>query len=204
MRPDMLSPPAPRSLFLGLGANLGNREANLRGGLKLLQPLGLTVVRCSRLYESEPVGCSSPFPFLNLVVQVITSRRPREILHAVQRVEARLGRAPAPPNAPRPLDIDLLLDGNLVVDSSRLRVPHPRLHLRRFVLVPLAEIAPDVRHPVLGATARELLRRCSDRSRVVPWSGEALSTLLPSRGGMYDAGRPGGGAATTRRGRPKH
>ena len=197
-------PRAWRSLFLGLGSNLGNRAVHLEAGLKALQTEGFAIVQRSRVYETEPVGCLSPGPFLNQVVEVTTGLTPREVLRRLQRVEARRGRRPGPRNAPRPLDIDLLLDGATVVNDGILDLPHPRLHLRRFVLVPLVEIAPRALHPVLGATAAQLLERCSDRSEVWPWTGRRKRRLPLPGTAMYDSGRPEGGRFRSSRGRPNN
>jgi 2-amino-4-hydroxy-6-hydroxymethyldihydropteridine diphosphokinase len=152
---------------LGLGANLGRRAANLARARRLLERAGVEIVRASSVYETEPVDRPDQPWFLNQALEVRTGLGPEALLALAKSVETALKRAPAPPKGPRTIDVDILLAGDLVVDAPGLAVPHPRLHLRNFVLVPLAEIAPGLVHPVLGKTVRELAAASPDRSRVV-------------------------------------
>jgi 2-amino-4-hydroxy-6-hydroxymethyldihydropteridine diphosphokinase len=158
-----MQPPA----YLGLGSNLGDRAGTLDRALKVLEERGIDVTARSSLYETEPVGGPPQGWFLNRVVKVKTDRSPEALLESCLDVEKALGRVREVRNGPRILDVDLLLYGQEVRDTDVLTLPHPRLHERLFVLIPLVEIAPDVRHPRLGLTATEMLARCKDTSRVV-------------------------------------
>lgn len=122
--------------------------------------------RVSSLYETEPVGLRGQPWFLNLVVEAETELFPVQLLDRLQQIEIRLGRRRTVPQGPRTIDIDILLYGSFRIQSERLTVPHPRLEQRRFVLEPLAELAPDLRHPVSHLTIRELLAATPDRSAV--------------------------------------
>jgi 2-amino-4-hydroxy-6-hydroxymethyldihydropteridine diphosphokinase len=142
--------------FVGLGANLGNAEAVLRSAVDALGQLaGITLASCSRTYRSAPVDAGGP-DYLNAVAAIDTELSPADLLQALQRIEQAHGRERPYVNAPRTLDLDLLLYGDETVDSPGLRVPHPRLHERAFVLLPLAELAPALRIPGHGLV-RDLL-----------------------------------------------
>lgn len=154
------------AVFVALGSNLGDRAANLARGVSGLRERGLRITARSSVYETEPVGGPAQGPYLNAVVQAETGLGPEEVLATCLDVERGAGRVRSVANAPRTLDLDLLLFGDTVLEAEGLAVPHPRLHERRFVLVPLAEIAPAARHPVLGLTAREMERRCPDPAAV--------------------------------------
>jgi 2-amino-4-hydroxy-6-hydroxymethyldihydropteridine diphosphokinase len=156
--------------YLGLGSNLGNRLAFLRGGRdSLVQRFDITLNRASGVYETEAVGgpADNP-PFLNAVLEVATSLSPRELMAACLAVEDEFGRTRSAEWAPRTLDIDLLLYGDVVVDESDLRIPHPRLHERGFVLAPLREIAPGLVHPVLHQTITALAADLPSGTAPVP------------------------------------
>jgi len=153
-------------IFLGIGSNLGDRLAWVRQGLKALEDAGISSLQVSSLYETEPVGYLEQGDFLNVVTEVAWAGGPRELLDECLAVEGRMGRVRGMKDAPRTLDIDILLWGNRIQREASLEIPHPRLHERRFVLVPLEEIAPGLCHPVLKLTIRELLDRCPDRSGV--------------------------------------
>lgn len=144
--------------YLSLGSNLGDRERNLRDALDLLAGPGLRVVRVSSFYETEPLEVRDQPWFLNAVAEVETELFPKQLLARIQKVEQQLGRKRTAPKGPRTIDIDILLYGSAVIDAEELQVPHPRLAERRFVLEPLAELAPDLRHPVSHRTVTEMLR----------------------------------------------
>ncbi len=152
--------------YLGLGANLGDRRTNLRTAVNTLRTHG-ELVAVSSLYETEPVGYLNQPAFLNAVIVLETPLSPADLLEAGLVIERELGRERSFPNAPRSLDIDLLLYDGQVLDDPALRLPHPRLHERAFVLVPLAEIAPALRHPSLDRTIDELLALLGDTSTAV-------------------------------------
>lgn len=145
-----------KRVYLSLGSNVGDREANLQNAIARLAATG-DVVGVSSFYETEPVEYAAQPWFLNCVVELDTQKMPRQLLSAILDIEQQMGRRRLQKKGPRSIDIDILLFGNSVVEASGLTIPHPAMHQRRFVLEPLAEIAPDARHPVLKRTSRELL-----------------------------------------------
>jgi 2-amino-4-hydroxy-6-hydroxymethyldihydropteridine diphosphokinase len=156
--------------YIALGTNLGDRLATLRDAVRRLRALG-RIAAVSSLYETEPVGYREQPPFLNAVVALETTFAPQALMAALLGIERELGRTRSFPNAPRTIDLDLLLVDDLVIDTPELTLPHPRLHERAFVLIPLAEIAPDITHPILCQTASELLAALPDTSGVKLWQG---------------------------------
>jgi 2-amino-4-hydroxy-6-hydroxymethyldihydropteridine diphosphokinase len=155
------------AIFLGLGSNLGPRERTLAAGLEGLSSRGFAARRRSATYLSEPVGGPPQSWYANLVVEGESDLDPESLLQACLETERDLGRERRERWGPRTLDVDLLLYGDELRETPDLELPHPRLHERLFVLAPLAEIAPDLRHPRLDLTARELEARCADGSRIL-------------------------------------
>ena len=142
-------------VYLSLGSNLGDRSANLRTALEKLEDFG-TVAAVSSFYETEPVELAAQPWFLNCAAKLDTEEMPRQLIAGILIVEKSMGRQRTQKNGPRIIDIDILLFGTSVIDIPSLTVPHPGLHERRFVLDPLVEIAPDIRHPVFKRTMRQL------------------------------------------------
>lgn len=153
--------------FIGIGSNQGNREENLLLARKHICSVGLELINQSACYETEPVG-SVPQPwFLNQVVEIESCMAPQEMLSLLLGIEKRMGRKRTVPKGPRCIDLDILLAGDTVIREEKLTVPHKELAHRKFVLIPLLEIAAEVRHPVSGFTVRELISVCRDDSHVV-------------------------------------
>jgi len=157
---------SPEIVYLSLGSNLGDRAANLRMGIEALGGTGVHVKKISWFYETEPVDYLDQPWFLNCVVEVETSLAPMELLHALRKIETQLGSKKEFAKGPRILDMDILLYGDQTIDLPELQIPHPRMLQRNFVLAPLAEMAPNLRHPAWTQTAAELLLKTSDQSKV--------------------------------------
>ena len=155
-------------IYLALGTNLGNRLANLRSAIESLAP-DVRVTRESTIYETPPWGFTEQPAFLNMAIEAETSLEPRALLLYLKKREDELGRVKNFRNGPRQIDLDILFYDNHVMDEENLTIPHPRLHERAFVLVPLADIAPEFIHPLLGKTVIELLRDV-DTSEITPFS----------------------------------
>jgi 2-amino-4-hydroxy-6-hydroxymethyldihydropteridine diphosphokinase len=157
------------TIYLSPGANIGDRERNIALAIQGLASRGVRVTRRSSLYETEPVDMNSKDWFLNCVVEAETDLAPEELMRVLLELERALGRERRVLRGSRIIDIDILLFGSSVVRTADLEIPHPRMAERRFVLVPFAEIAPDVQHPVLKKTIAALLSETADRSEVRPW-----------------------------------
>ena len=144
-----------KTVYLSLGSNIGDREENLRTAIAKLAEVG-NVVAVSSFYETEPVEVAAQPWFMNCAVKLDTEKMPRQLMAAILTLEQSMGRQRRQNKGPRTIDIDVLLFGSSVIELPSLTVPHSRMHQRRFVLEPLAEIAPDLRHPVFKRTIREL------------------------------------------------
>lgn len=168
--------------YIGLGSNLGDRAGNLLLGIRGMLDAGLAVSRLSQIYETEPVETFAQPAFLNMVAELRgdTMPPPEELMERLLRVERSLGRTRDKVKGPRTIDLDLLLYGDEIRDSQLLTLPHPRLHHRRFVLEPLAELCPDLLHPVLNRSIIELLREKSDVSDVKLWMSGRNSLDIPA------------------------
>ncbi len=145
-----------KTAYLSLGSNLGERRANLRNAIGKLLNLG-RLVAVSSFYETEPVEFTDQPWFLNCAVALQTNLTAEDFLAGIMTIEREMGRQRTQPKGPRTIDIDILLFGKATLQTPQLTLPHPAMHQRRFVLEPLAEIAPDLQHPVLKKSARELL-----------------------------------------------
>jgi len=158
------------TVYLSLGSNIGERQENLDKAVDFLSQK-LEVAKVSSVYDTASVGDIEQPRFLNLVCQAYTRLAPKELLAVAKGIESKLGRKPGKPDAPRPMDIDILFYGDKVIKTSELVIPHPRLVERAFVLIPLNEIAPDLVHPVSGKTIKELLEGISGEQGVFKWEG---------------------------------
>jgi 2-amino-4-hydroxy-6-hydroxymethyldihydropteridine diphosphokinase len=160
-----------RRVFLGIGTNLGNRKNNLQSAVeKIGQHIG-KVVHCSSVYETEPWGFETRNQFLNIVVEVKTNLKPSGVLDRLLMIESFLGRLrEGELYTSRIIDLDILLYNDQVIAKEALVIPHPRMHERKFVLVPLCEIASEVMHPTLKKTIKKLLKECRDKGKVLKYS----------------------------------
>jgi len=165
------------TVFIALGSNLGDRLKNLEAAIAAMRP-AIQPVTCSSVYETPPWGYLDQPKFLNQVVRAETDLSPEELLDHLKGIEIKLGRVETFRNGPRKVDLDILFYDDLVFDSSRLKIPHPRLSGRAFVLLPLAQLAPHLRHPVEGRTIQEML--ASETTEGITWfsSGECINLLL--------------------------
>jgi len=160
-----------QNAYVGLGSNLGDRAGYLLLAVRGMLDAGLDVIRLSSVYETAPVENENQPAFLNMVAELrgSTLPSPEQLLARLLRIEYALGRTREVPMGPRTIDLDLLLVKDEQINSQFLTLPHPRLHLRRFVLIPLNELVPNLVHPVLKKPVRELLAHTDDKAKVVRW-----------------------------------
>jgi 2-amino-4-hydroxy-6-hydroxymethyldihydropteridine diphosphokinase len=163
-------------IYLSLGSNLGDRAANLAHAIDTLSAIGVHVLRRSSIYETEPVDFLAQPWFLNCVIEAETELDPLPLLGALQGIERSMGSHKLVPRGPRIIDLDILFYGNAIVHEQGIEIPHPRLSDRRFVLVPLAEIAPNFLHPVSRATIQELRSATKDKSAIRAWTEKTDTT----------------------------
>ena len=166
---EMIQLGSMETVYLGFGTNLGDREANLKNALELLQEK-VDLTQSSAIYETEPVGYLAQPWFLNMVCSGTTELDPAELLSVAKQIESQLGREENFRNGPRHLDIDILFYGDQVIESENLLIPHPRIGERGFVLIPMAEIAPAFIHPVTGKTVGNMLAELANPEQIRKWA----------------------------------
>ena len=161
--------------YIGLGSNLGDRAGNLLMAVRGLMEASFVVNKLSGIYETEPVEIETSERFLNMVAEIhVTSVSPTQMMARLLRIEYLLGRKDKSVNKPRTVDLDILFFGDTQLDSEFLVLPHPRLHLRRFVLKPLSKIAPNFVHPVFQKEIGDIFAECEDTSEVKRWNPNSV------------------------------
>lgn len=163
-------------IYLSLGSNLGDRAANLNRAIDALAGIGVQILRRSSIYETEPVDFHAQPWFLNCVVEAKTALQPLPLLKALQGIEQGMGSRKLVFRGPRIIDLDILFYESAAIHEKGIEIPHPRLSERRFVLVPLAKLAPHFLHPVMKVTIHELIETTKDKSIVRPWNPKGGSS----------------------------
>jgi 2-amino-4-hydroxy-6-hydroxymethyldihydropteridine diphosphokinase len=157
-------------IYLGIGTNLGKREDNLKSAVEKIENIIGPVIQSSTVYETEPWGFRSEMEFLNLVIEVETKLNPSGLLGRLLMIESQMGRIrESGKYSSRIIDIDILFYGKLIIEKKALTLPHPMMQERRFVLIPLCEIAPDFIHPVLKKDIKKILEECKDKGKVIKY-----------------------------------
>lgn len=159
-------------VYISLGSNIGNRLKNLQSAIKLLKKGGFNIIKISSVYETSAWGITDQPKFLNLVLKGKTKLPPAELLGEIKRIEKEIGRKPAKKWGVRIIDIDILFYNKIIIDTPKLKIPHPRLHKRNFVLIPLKELAPRLLHSVLKKTVSQMLKDTDDKGSVVRYNGK--------------------------------
>lgn len=159
--------------FLSLGSNLGDREKNLTLALSLLEKEGVEILKMSSLYETQPVDFPAQPLFYNQLVEVRTNANPEALLDLIKKIEKKMGRTRRLKKGPRIIDIDIILAEGSVIRKKELKIPHPRIEKRNFVLLPFVEISPDTVHPILNKNMKNLWKKSNDRSIVKQIKGPA-------------------------------
>lgn len=157
--------------YLGLGTNLGDRPKNLQIALTQIAKFS-KIIKKSNIYESEPVGYKEQGKFLNMVIEISSQLEPKELIIQLQEIEHKMGRIPEIKNGPRIIDLDILLSEDKIVNIKNLKIPHPRLHLRNFVLTPLTEINPTLIHPIFQKTIKSLLKNSKKLEKITLWTNQ--------------------------------
>jgi len=155
--------------YLALGTNIGDREKNLKNALKKLNNIG-TVQETSQIYETEPYGPKDQNDYLNLTLKLITELTPNQLLREIKKIEKDMGRIKKEKNHPRIIDIDILLYDSKIIKEKELKIPHPQMHKRKFVLFPLTDIAPNETHPTLKKTIKQLKTTTTDNLNIKKWT----------------------------------
>jgi 2-amino-4-hydroxy-6-hydroxymethyldihydropteridine diphosphokinase len=157
-----------KTAYIGIGSNVGDSQRNCHEAIERIGASdGCRVISASAFYLTEPVGNKNQEWYVNGVVSISTAMRARDLLNALLQVEANMGRVRTVKWGPRIIDLDILLFGQDIIDEIDLKIPHPMMHLRKFVMAPVAEIAPEIIHPVLGKTMTELLMEIAENSQVI-------------------------------------
>lgn len=156
-------------VYLGLGSNLGDRKANLETTLEEISQI-ITVSKRSQIYETEPYGYKKQRDFLNMVIEIETSLSPTELIIKLHEIEHKMGRLREITNGPRKIDIDIIFYNDEIIESQNLKIPHPDMHKRKFVLKPLTDINEEFIHPILKKTMRELLKNLKSSEKIKLWT----------------------------------